>query len=71
MLGNFHPSCHPKIKRKTRVDQINNMIGMARIIPNNLAYLIFVTTITTAGCVNNFANCKIFQLEFLGLKLRF
>ena len=27
------------------------------------SYLIFVTTITTAGCVNNLANCKFFQLE--------
>ena len=24
------------------------------------AYLIFVKTITTAGCVNNFAKCKTF-----------
>ena len=27
------------------------------------AHLIFVTTITTAGCVKNLAKCKIFQLE--------
>ena len=27
------------------------------------AHLIFVTTITTAGCVRNLAKCKIFQLE--------
>ena len=27
------------------------------------AHLIFVTTITTAGCVEILAKCKIFQLE--------
>ena len=27
------------------------------------SYLIFVTTITTGGCVNNLANCKRLQLE--------
>ena len=27
------------------------------------AYLIFVTTITTAGCVKNLAKCKNFQME--------
>ena len=26
-------------------------------------YLIFVTTITTAGCVKNLAKCKNFQME--------